>query len=403
MDQQNRIYKEESKEIPIRWETDVLVVGGGSAGVIAAIAAARGGCRVILTEKDISLGGLWTNGLVLRLYGTHILKNRKQINYFGGIGREFIQCLDKIPQAVQMFGEDGFEPVADPEAAIYQMEKMLTQENVRILYQCMAVEAMMDGTKINGVIYESKCGRFAIQAKIVIDTTGDGDVYARAGADFEKICAGTGLNFFVGNADRVAVSSAQNIIDHWADTPNKSVIWVNTHTSSCNLDDLERMSAIIVDQRKKNWETVQNLKQQPGCAEAFLLKTASQFGYRMTRALKGVYTLTREDIENHVHFNDCIGISGWANYLLEYQKEESEWQIPYRILVPNQIDGLLTAGRCVSADKAVLEHLRLIPNCMITGHAAGTAASLCVQNGWMPRAVDIPCLQKCLAQQKGIL
>jgi ribulose 1,5-bisphosphate synthetase/thiazole synthase len=393
---------EPAKEIPILAETDVLVIGGGPAGTAAAIAASRTGAETYLVERYNHLGGLWTGGLVLPLLSTHAVDknhNTRQVIY--GIGGEMSQRLKDLGMSISEV-----DPVVDPEAAKYVLDEMILEAGVKMLYHTWATNVIMDGSTINGVFVESKSGRMAILAKIVVDCTGDGDIFHWAGEQYDEMQYHIGLVHRLGNTDRIDRSKAGFVErETGGPTPIPGVNWVNMHGED-NQDGLDvvNLSRLQQEYRREIWESVQEIRQTPGYEKVFLLDTASQIGVRMSRIVDAVYKLTLEDSMTYKAFDDAIGISGaWTSILYKGKRVAREdrplWQIPYRSLVPKHTDNLLVAGRCFCFERGLVEDTRIIGTCLITGHGAGAAAGLAVKEGAQVRNLDTDKLKGLLLQQ----
>ena len=393
---------EPSKQIPVLAETDVLVIGGGPAGTAAAIAASRTGAETYLVERYNHLGGLWTGGLVLPLLSTHAvdkLKRRKQVIF--GVGGEMSKKLKDLGMSI-----NEVNPVVDPEAAKYVLEEMIREAGVKVLYHTWGSNVIMDGNVIKGVFVESKSGRQAILAKVVVDCTGDGDIFHMAGDNYDVMNYAIGLNHRLGNIDRIDTSKPGFIkMDIGGPTPVKSVNWVNMWgKEKQDALDVKNLSQLQMDYRKDIWESVKKIRQTPGYEEVFLLDTASQLGVRMSRILDGEYRLTLEDTMTYKSFDDVIGISGaWTSMLYKGRKilsnERPLWQIPYRSLIPKKTDNLLVAGRCFCFERELVEDTRIIGTCLVTGHGAGAAAGLAAKSGELVRNVDIKKLKETLNKQ----
>lgn len=397
---------EPAREIPVLENTDVLVIGGGPAGVAASIAASRGGARTILVERYNHLGGLWTGGLVLPLLSTHALyKNGdfKQVIY--GIGDEIARKLKDMGMAIH-----DINPVIDPEAAKYVLDTMIRESGVKMLYHCWASNIVLDNGVITAVILESKSGRVAIQSKVVVDCTGDGDIFNLAGEDYAPMKYNIGLVHRLGNVDRIdKTKSGYKEMEIGGETPIPGVNWVNMNgEKDRNGIDIYTLSELQQKYRIQIWEETQKIRSTPGYEKVFLLDTAPQLGVRMSRILRGEYTLTLEDSMTYRSFDDVVGVSGaWTSVLYHGEKIPSKnrpmWCIPYRSLLPQKTKNLLVAGRCFSFEDKLVEDARIIGTCLVTGHAAGAASAVMVQTKSTSREVDVKKVQQLLKAQNAYL
>ncbi|MFV1966054.1 MAG: FAD-dependent oxidoreductase [Pirellulaceae bacterium] len=384
------------RELPVLRTTDVLVVGGGPAGICAAIAARRAGSKVTIVERYGHFGGLWTGGLVLLVIG-HIVKGGKQVCQ--GIGEEMMRRMDKMDGAI-VNRRPGVAPTIDAEAVKYLMVEMIEGAGVEVFLHCWGADAVVDGETVLGAVFESKSGRQAILAKSVIDATGDGDIFAAAGAAYEHRSHNVGLVSRVGNLDRVDPEKAKGVKKprHLGGvTPVPGVNWVNMHGPEVDGLDVETLTRMEMNHRKFIWKNMQRIRQLPGYEKVYLVETAPQLGVRITRALEGVESVTLADLKAKTRFPNVIGVGGAG------AGEHHEWFIPYGALVPAKIDNVLAAGRCISADMRMADLVRLIPNCFVTGHAAGVAAAVAVRDGCRPRDVDVSEVQKVLKEQEAYL
>ena len=397
-----KVIMEPERQIPVLAETDVLVIGGGPSGVAAAVAAARGGAETWLVERYNHLGGLWTGGLVLPLLQTHGLsKDSKTIQVIHGLGGEM---YDRLKQMKMTLNE--INPRIDPEAGKYVLDEMIREAGVKMLYFAMGVQVLMDGKTVKGVFIESKSGRQVILAKVVIDCTGDGDIFHRAGENYDEMEYAIGLVHRLGNVDRMKGDDPEAKKYLGGPTPLKSVNWVNMwgEEEQSGTDALN-LSRLQMKYRKEIWENVEKLKQIPGCEEVFLLDTASQLGVRVSRILDGEYRLTLEDSMTYKNFDDAIGVSGaWTTMLYKGKrvpsKERPHWQIPYRSLLPKTVENLLVAGRCFCFERELVEDARIIGTALVTGHGAGAAAAIAVKQRETVRNIDRSRLRKLLTEQK---
>ena len=400
--QAHKLISEPSRQIPVLAETDVLVIGGGPAGTAAAIAASRTGAQTYLVERYNHLGGLWTGGLVLPLLSTHAVdrqKHRKQVIF--GIGGEMAGRLKDLGMSI-----NEVNPVVDPEAAKYVLEEMVRESGVNMLYHTWASNVIMEGNIIRGVFIESKSGRMAVLAKVVIDCTGDGDIFHLAGERYDVMNYAIGLVHRLGNTDRIDPQKPGYIkINTGSPTPVPGINWVNMWgREEQNALNVENLSRLQMDYRKEIWENVQKIRRTPGYENVFLLDTASQLAARMSRILDGEYKLTLEDTMTFRSFRDVIGVSGaWTTMLYRGKKIPTEerpyWQVPYRSLIPKKTENLLIAGRCFCFERELVEDARIIGTCLITGHGAGAAAGLAVKNNELPRKINTEKLKQLLRQQ----
>lgn len=387
------------RPLPVMCETDVLVVGGGPAGFAAAVSAARTGVRTTIVERYGYFGGLWSGGLVLVVLSTHAQKNGQKIKVLRGVGDELLERLTKFKGAIINQAPGRHNPTTDPEATKFMMDEMLAEAGVKVFLHCWAADAVMEGRDIRGVVFESKSGRQAILAKVVVDTTGDGDVFAAAGAEYEQRLHAIGLVHRLGNVDRADLNQlkAAGFKTLGDVEPLSSVRWMNLRGPSTNALDVGELTRLEVEHRRAIWQRVQKLRNTPGGEQVFLLQTAPQIGVRISRLLAATKQLTYAEARAGQKFTDTVGVGGAEN------AQHDGWPIPYGALVPKKLDGLLAAGRCICVDEKQIEDMRLIAPCLTTGHAAGAAAALAVQSKCRPRDIEITTLQQLLASQGAYL
>jgi len=380
-------------------ETDVLVVGGGPAGFAAAVASARTGAKTTLVERYGYFGGQWTGGLVLVVISSHAKENGQLVKVLGGVGDELLERLTKIDGGIVNQGGGKFNPTTDPEATKFLMDEMIREAGVKVFLHCWVADVVMDGPTLRGVVFESKAGRQAILARVVVDATGDGDVFAAAGAEHEQRLHAIGLVHRLGNADRADLAKLKEggFRSLGSIEPLPSVKWVNLRGPSTDCLDIAELTRLEMEHRRNIWQRVQKMRQTPGGERLFLLQTAPQLGVRLSRLLAGTHQLTYEQAMAGHQFTDTIAVGGAQN------AQHRGWPIPYGVMLPRKLDNLLAAGRCVCVDEKLIEDMRLIASCLTTGHAAGTAAALAVQSKCRPRDVEIAKLQKLLREQGAYL
>lgn len=406
------------RELSVLRKTNVLVVGGGPAGTAAALSARRLGVDVTLVERYGHLGGLATGGLVLAIFPLYDRKNRQVIL---GIGEEMMKRLDKLKYGIIDRGKAPIYPTIDAEAFKYVLADMVLQSGMNAYLDCWGVDAILDARGVvRGAVFESKSGRQAILADVVVDASGDGDIYAAAGADFEKVKDNIGLVSRIGNVSVEDVigdnreystgtrgkpqrgrpnmgAPVAELAGHvGSPTPAPGVNWLNMKGPVADGLDVAELSSLELKHRRALWNNLERARKRAGAENAYLVETAPQMGVRLTRLLAGAKKLTIRDVKAGTRFKDVIGYSGGFG-------AAGEFQIPYGSMVPVKLDNLVAAGRCISSEFQVAETLRLIPVCWVTGQAAGIAAAICVQDKCRPREVNIAKLQNTLRKQGAYL
>ena len=381
--------REPSHKIPVVASSDVVVVGGGAAGVAAAVCAARGGSSVLLIEKTNFLGGLWTGGLVLPVLATHGKgKNEPWDKAVKGICAEVCDILLDKGWAV-----NPLNPQVDPEATKYLLDKMIYDAGVRVLYNATAAGVTMSGNRIESVLVDCSTGRLAIKCRMVVDASGDGLVFTWAGDPFEA------RRYHMTVLGRVGGCPATN-----ESVPIREM----RIDSSGTRDAMDGLDIFKVSENQQQgrfelWDKVQQMKKKNGYENAYLMEVAPTTGVRVTRVLDSLHNVTLEDSMEWVEYPDVIGMSGVCDPFMYKgreitRQERPVWQIPYRSLVPRQTQNLLVAGRCFGYDQGITWDAREISTCMVTGQAAGVAASIAVNARCAAKDVDISILQKKLRE-----
>ncbi|MEA3224394.1 MAG: FAD-dependent oxidoreductase [Planctomycetota bacterium] len=384
------------REVPVFRETDVLVVGGGPSGVAAAVAARRTGANVTLIERYGCFGGLWTGGLVLKIPG--VCFGKKQVTM--GICEDILQRLDKMDQAV-IERDPGEQPTVDAEATKYVLSEMIREAGVDVYLHSWGVDVIMDGNVVKGAVFESKSGRFAVLAKMVIDASGDGDIFSIAGAPYEHRRHRIGLVCRIGNMDKIDRAKAKQAKKPprgiGLPTPIPSINWVNMGGRESDAVDVNDLTRLEMDHRRQIWRQMDKLRKTPGYEKVYLVEVASQLGVRISRVLTGMKQVTFKGAKAGQKFPDVIGVGG------ELSPGDPLFEIPFGALVPRKVENILAVGRCASAGPVIMEPMRCIPCSLVTGHAAGVASALAVQDGCRCRDVEIPKLQKRLKEQGAYL
>jgi hypothetical protein len=445
---------EKERRIPIVRHVDVLVAGGGPAGLAAGIASARAGARTLIVEKNGWLGGMATSGLVHPFMPSYA--GDRPVN--AGIFAEVVERLVTLDAAVHPAttrmdtGYTGF--VVWPHASVTPFDvemlkwvilDLIQEANVDLLLHAWVVSAFGEKGRAEGLVIESKSGRMAITADVVVDATGDGDVAHMLGAPCAKGSDDGGLMqpatlfFRLAGVNREAVDryiaahpeerhfktlaqqakEAGEFIPSKHDvlffyTPRPDEVAVNT-TRIHGVDGtsvFDRTRAEIETRRQVRTLTQFFRKYVPGFERSYLSVTAQEVGFRETRRIVGEYVLTKEDVLEVRQFPDniaqcayMIDIHDRTGTQLFYVPvpEGKSYGVPYRCLLPQHVDNLLVAGRCVSATQDAQGSLRVMPPSFSLGQAAGTAAALAVARGVTPRDVDREDLREALVKQGQVV
>jgi hypothetical protein len=389
-----------ARELPVFHTADVVVVGGGAAGFGAAVAAARTGAKVALVERYGSLGGLWTNGMVLVVIGTGVRENGGFKLVTRGLCEEFLRRLEGMGDgAITKLEPDIGQPTVDPEAAKVLMDDMVQEAKVDVFFHAWGVDVIQSGGAVQGIVFESKQGRQAVLAKVVVDASGDGDVCFQAGAGYTQITHALGFVHRLGNMDRIDKSKApkDTKLNLGAAKPTKTISWVNSLGYKGNGLDVRDMTKAEMMHRKSAWNYAQRIRTTPGYEEVYLAQTTSQLGVRATRLLDGVARVDKKGAAANARFPDTVAVSGHDGLKLP------EFHIPYGTLLPKTVDNVIAAGRCISCAPDLIDRVRLIPVCVVTGQAAGVAAALAAKAGARPRDVPVADIQNVLRQQGAYL
>lgn len=412
---------ESAGSVPVVTRSDVVVVGGGPAGFAAAVAARREGCSVTLIERYPYLGGLASGGMVLVLDD---MNNGQEVTVTG-ICMEMIERMAKVGACIYPPVEDrrqgwdtyrkwahwglfdfrtASKPASivmaaafDPDGWKRLSNEIIAESGVDVRLHSWFSRAIVRDGAIKGVICETKAGRQAIMGDVVIDTSGDLDVAASAGAKFTDGAYMITTVFRLGGVDtetaerfrydepeafakldKLAKRTIGGSWDRWwLSTPLPGVVWCNCpHMTGFDAMKVEDQTRADFEGRKRIYALVDFVRgNMPGFAKCYVVDVAPQLGVRQTRLLEGEYVVTKDDVNNRVHFADTVA-------------RGRDYYTPYRAMLPREIEGLLVAGRHYSATESAQKLSREIPPCMSMGQSAGVAASLALASGIALRHVD---------------
>lgn len=441
-------YVIQPKVVQVKESYDVAVIGGGPAGVSAAIAAARTGAATVLIEKRAFLGGNVTASYV-ETCNWYIGKEDFEIS---GIYAELEQKYREQFGSSDDIRQNAPHRFSSEYLKIF-LDETMQKEGVTLKLHAFVNDVIKEKNEIKCVIIQSKNGPVAIEAKRFIDATGDGDVAYSAGAsykqgrDLDGRCQPGTVNFRLSGVDSKLLSQDY---DHLKDiskkfhedyragktglkcyrqdlpfgrmTPGGQITYVNYSCSygidPTDIDDLTKgeveCRSYILDMvryMKENYEGMENIE---------LSSIAPEIGFRDSRRIDGLYELTEDDIEQDCKFDDVIAVyprfydmltpdeqklqagdggiegKGYDGHILVMIEKGRHFGIPYRCLLPVGLDNLLTSGRCISANHVAESSIRGIYACALTGQAAGTAAALSVKQGILPKELDVKLLQETL-------
>ncbi|HEX7069578.1 MAG TPA: FAD-dependent oxidoreductase [Rhodothermales bacterium] len=444
-------------------ETDVLVVGGGPAGLGAALGAAAAGARVVLVERYGFLGGNATAALVMPLMSFHT--QRADFERVGaitllptdhgpghpviaGVLQQLLERLVAAGGAIAPSLGTGYVVPFDPEVFKSVALQMLDEAGVEFLFHAFAADVLGRG-EVKGAVFETKSGPVVIEAKVVIDATGDGDMAARAGAPYEVGRESDGLvqpmtlMFRMGEFERAAFAAyVAEHPDQWRgvhglgdlvrrateagelELAREDVLFFGTpheREVSVNSTRVTRVLGIdVFDLTQAEFESRRQLRQLvaffrryvPGFEESYCIQSGVQVGVRETRRIIGGYQLTADDVMEARRFDDAIARGSYPvdihnprgkGTILKKLPEGEYYDIPLRCLVPQDVENLLVAGRCISGTHEAHSSYRVMPIAMATGHAAGVCGAIAAKTNRTVRQVDADEVREELLNQGAIL
>jgi hypothetical protein len=438
--------EEPARRVPIYGEYEVAVLGGGPAGIAAAVAAARAGRRTLLIERYGFLGGMGTAAGVTNFCGLHANVYGEMHRIVQGMASELLSRIDRIGGLSTPHLVLGKILAQAYDTAAYKIaaDDLLDAHKVDILFHALGAGVVMnDGRRINALLVETKAGRQAVRADIFIDCSGDGDLAAWAGAPFE-VGDNNGrmlypsMMFRLNGIDPAKAGEAWRTIPQLMEEavakgthsfprkgaivrPQKSGIeWRVNFTqlkradgsaiNGLEPDDLTRGE---IDGRRQAVQAFEFLRTVPGFEKSYIVDLPPQLGIRETRRVIGDYQLSGEDVLSCASFEDSIGVNGWpmevhvaGDVIFKFPPIPDSRgfnELPYRMLLPQRIDNLLVAGRCASMTHDGQSAARVSGACFAMGEAAGLAAALALSGNTLPRDIAVEKLQAALKREGGFI
>ena len=428
---------EPGRETPLWGEYEVVVLGGGPAGIAAALAASRAGRSTIIVERYGFFGGAGTAAGLSTFCGLHAVVHGAHEQVVHGIADDILArlaAMDGLNKPHLTVQNQITALSYDISAFKIAADDLMADARVDVLFHAFGTGAVMaDERRIDAVLVETKSGRFAVRGKVFVDGSGDGDLAAWAGVPYD-VGDGTGNMLYPSTMFRINGVNPEKAGRAWEIIPGlmeaaekqgrkfprkKPIVrpqrnpieWranltqiKNPNGTAVNGIDARELSYGEVEGRRQCWDVFQFIKENtPGFEQSYIVEIAPQIGIRETRRIRGEYTLTDEDILGCRDFADTIGIQGWpveahikgdVKFVFTPPGARGFNEIPYRIIVPQKIDNLLVAGRCASMSHEGQSSARVSGPCFIMGQAAGTAADLALSAGVPPRAIDVTKLQQ---------
>jgi ribulose 1,5-bisphosphate synthetase/thiazole synthase len=438
--------EEPARQIPLYGEYDIVVLGGGPAGIAAAVAAARAGRRTLLVERYGFLGGMGTAAGVTNFCGLHANVHGEMHRVVQGVASELLARIDRLGglNAPHLILGKIFAQAYDTAAYKIAADDLLGAHKVDILFHALGAGVVMhDATRIHVLLVETKAGRQAIRADIFIDCSGDGDLAAWAGSPFE-VGDSEGHMLFPSMMFRLNGIDPEKAGEAWKTIPalmekaeaagthkfprkaaivrpqRSGIEWRVNFTqlaredgsaiSGIEPDDLTRGE---IEGRRQAVAAFAFLRTVPGFEKSYIVDLPPQLGIRETRRVVGGYQLGGDDVLTCASFDDSIGVNGWpieahvaGDVIFTFPPIPDSRgfnELPYRMLVPERIDNLLVAGRCASMTHEGQSAARVSGACFAMGEAAGSAAALALSGNTKPRDIAVDKLQQALRQQGAFI
>ncbi|HWI82063.1 FAD-dependent oxidoreductase [Ramlibacter sp.] len=427
---------EPARQTPVFGEYEVVVLGGGPAGMAAAVAAARAGRSTLLLERHGFLGGMGTAAGVTNFCGLHANVHGDIRQVVHGVADDLldrIAGLGGLNAPHPLFGKTVAQAY-DTAAYKIAADDLLLSAGVQVLFHALATGVLMDGpSRVTGVLIETKSGRRAVLGRTFVDCSGDGDLAAWAGAPFDK-GDGDGHMLYPSTMFRVNGVDPRRAGKAWEEIPRlmaqaeragrwrfprkgaivrpqkSGIEWrvnltqlANAQGDAMDGTDARELSDAEILGRRQIASVAGFLREVPGFEASYIVDIAPQVGIRETRRVRGRYLLTERDVLDCASFDDTVGVNGWPLELHIKGDVEFRWpkipdsrgfnQLPYRMIVPLALDNVWVAGRCASMTHEAQSAARVSGACFVMGQAAGTACDLALASGCDAADVDVAALQ----------
>src|SRR6202521_3709936 len=442
----SKTIEEPARQVPLYGEYEVVVLGGGPAGIAAAVAASRAGRRTLLIERYGFLGGMGTAAGVTNFCGLHANVYGEAHRVVQGVASDLLARIDRLGglNAPHLILGKIFAQAYDTAAYDTAADDLLAAHKVDILFHALGAGVVMhDDKRINALMVETKAGRQAVAADIFIDCSGDGDLAAWAGAAYE-VGDNAGSMLYPSMMFRLNGVDPQKAGDAWRTIPalmeaaeaagthkfprkgaivrpQRSQIEWRVNFTQLKRDDGKAVTGLEpddltrgeIDGRRQAIQAFEFLRTVPGFEKSYIVDLPPQLGIRETRRVTGGYMLSGEDVIGCASFEDSIGVNGWpmeshvaGDVIFKFPPiPESRGfnELPYRMLTPEGLDNLLVAGRCASMTHDGQSAARVSGACFAMGEAAGTGAALALDGNAMPRDIAVDKLQNQLKQQGAFI
>jgi hypothetical protein len=437
--------EEPARQIPVYGEYEIVVLGGGPAGIAAAVAGARAGRKTLLIERYGFLGGMGTAAGVTNFCGLHANVHGAGRRVVQGVATDLLARIDRLGglNAPHLVLSKIFAQAYDTAAYKIAADELLLAHKVDILFHALGAAVVMDGADITALMVETKSGRQAVRAERFIDCSGDGDLAAWAGAPYEVgddqgHLLYPSMMFRLNGVDPERAGEAWKTIPQLMEAaeaagthkfprkaaivrPQRSAIeWRVNFTQLARPDgnaingiDADDLTRGEIDGRRQAVEAFAFLRTVPGFEQSYIVDLPPQLGIRETRRIKGGTMLSGEDVLGCASFEDSIGVNGWpieahvtGNVIFKFPpipQSRGFNELPYRMLVPQGVDNLLVAGRCASMTQEGQSAARVSGGCFVMGEAAGLAAALSLADNTIPRDIRIEKLQQGLREQGAFI